>query len=171
MCIRDSLKELLEEWERETPRADPQEVELSAEDIEALIQGLAEGVIDCIASDHAPHLGDEKALEFDQAPFGVIGLETILPVALTELYHKRGWKPTDVIERLTAAPARILNIEAGSLSTGMPANIVVIDPNAEFTVSPDMFHSLSDNSAFIGSTLKGRAVMTVRRGSIAAQIA
>jgi dihydroorotase len=127
-------------------------------DAEALVEAVLDGTVEAIASDHAPHTDEEKALEFLYAPFGVIGLETTLGVCWTELVVKRKAEPALVIERLTAAPARILGLSGrGSLAEGTVADVTVIDPKAKWTVDPGSFRSKSRNCPFAGRELTGRA--------------
>jgi len=138
----------------------------SKADVEAVRRALAEGVVDAVASDHAPHAPKEKALPYDDAPFGVIGLETSLGVVLTELVHSGLISLEQAIERMSAAPARILGLEAGTLAVGSRADIVVFDPAHEWTVEPDRFLSKSRNCPFAGRTLRGRAVTTIVGGGV-----
>ncbi len=136
------------------------------EDVEAIRQGLAEGVIDAIATDHAPHSPLEKDVEFEQAAFGIIGLETALPLTLA-LVEKGVLTLEDAVAKLTANPARILGVAGGRLEAGEPADLTVIDPAADYTLSPKEIQSRSKNSPFIGSPLKGRAELTMVGGRIA----
>jgi dihydroorotase len=135
-------------------------------DLNAIIKGLADGAIDCIASDHAPHAVEEKELEFDYAPFGLIGLETALGLVITNLINENRLSWLDAVNRMSAAPARILDIPGGTLNEGEPADITVIDPELPWTVNPDDFKSLSRNTPFKGWELKGRAVMTIVDGNV-----
>ena len=133
----------------------------------ALKKGLAAGTIDVIASDHAPHPAAEKAKGLIKAPFGIIGLETMLGLALTELVHKGFISRLRLAELMSANPARILGLKnKGGLAPGMDADITLIDPRAEYRVSP-RFYSKSANSPFIGRRLKGRAVATIVGGRFA----
>ncbi len=126
----------------------------------ALIEGLRDGTLDCIATDHAPHSGYEKDVEFDYAPFGVIGLETSLGVTVSELYHRQGFPLPRVVELLSTAGARVARIPGGSLRPGEPADITVFDPDARWTVDPDRFFSLSRNCPWNGTELTGRVTST-----------
>ncbi len=139
----------------------------SADDRDALRAGLADGAIDVVATDHAPHAVEEKEAEFDQAPPGTIGLETALAVILTELVGPGGLTLTRAVEAMSAAPAKILGAmdHGGPIEPGRPANIVVFDPEAEWLVEPP-FASRSRNSAFLGRRLKGRVVHTMLRGKL-----
>jgi dihydroorotase len=133
-------------------------------DRDAVREGLADGTLDVIASDHAPHTRAQKSREFDFAPFGIIGLETTLPLVVTELVHKKVLSLTNAIKALTDAPARALNLPGGHLAPGAPADITLIDLNAKHTVG--QFASKSENSPFQGWTLQGRAAATVVGGEI-----
>lgn len=136
----------------------------TAEDVEALLEGLRDGTIDCVATDHAPHAPWEKMVEFDQAPFGVVGLETLLGVLLTRLVHQRGWSLRETLSKVTCEPARVLGLEAGRLYPGAPADLVVFDPNREWVVRPEEFASKSRNTPFAGWTLKGKVLGTMVGG-------
>ena len=138
------------------------------EDREALRAGLADGTIDAVATDHAPHAVEEKEAEFDQAPFGTIGLETALAAVFTYLVGPGTLTVPRAIEAMSTAPARILGAggHGGPIEPGRPANLMVFDPAAEWTVEPP-FASKSRNSAFLGRRLRGRVVHTVYRGSLA----
>ncbi|MDQ6912095.1 MAG: dihydroorotase [Verrucomicrobiota bacterium] len=134
-------------------------------DIEALLAGIADGTLDILASDHAPHAQFEKEVEFDQAPFGILGLETELGLFLDLLVHKtKTIELPRLIEMFTANPARLLNLHAGNLSLGASADVTLIDPNLEWTYRLGESASLSRNSPFDGWTMKGRAVRTIVRG-------
>jgi dihydroorotase len=134
-------------------------------DVDALLEGIADGTLSILASDHAPHADFEKEVEFDAAPFGIIGLETELGLFLDLLVHKQ--RKIDIarlIEMYTVEPARLLKINAGTLSIGAPADVTLIDPDLEWTVKIDKFESASRNSPFDGWKLKGRAVRTIVGG-------
>lgn len=138
----------------------------SQSDLEALIEGLSDGTIDVIASDHAPHTLAEKEQEFDLAPFGMVGLETLLAVSLTNLYHTRKLDLMTLVARLTCHPARILKIPGGTLSPGGPADICIIDLQKKFTVDAGQFYSKGKNTPFHGQELTGAPVMTLRQGRV-----
>lgn len=138
----------------------------AAEDVEALLEGLQDGTIDCIATDHAPHAPAEKLVPFDLAPFGVIGLETLLGVTLTRLVWQLGWPLGRVLSWLTHRPARILGLPGGTLRAGAPADVVLIDLERQWRVDPDRFASKSKNTPFAGWTLRGKAVVTIADGRI-----
>ncbi len=140
----------------------------SAKDVEALQKGLKDGTIDCIATDHAPHTDEEKMLEFDEAPFGVIGLETAFGVALTELVHSKKMSLSDLVFRMSTRPAQILKLPEGfgEVEKGTPANITLVDLNEEWTVNAAHFVSKSRNSCFTGKKLKGKVVATLCMGHL-----
>jgi dihydroorotase len=137
-----------------------------AADVAALRAALKEGVIDCIASDHAPHAYDEKEAAFDDAPFGVVGLETAFAVAHTELVRGGVLTLAELVARMSTAPARIFGLAGGTLAVGAPADVAVLDPEASWTVAPASFHSKSRNTPFAGRTLTGRAVLTYVAGKL-----
>jgi dihydroorotase len=137
----------------------------SQEDVDALLEGIADGTLSILASDHAPHADFEKEVEFDAAPFGIIGLETELGLLLDLLVHKhRNIDIARLIEMYTLEPAKLLGLEAGTLSVGAVADVTLIDPDLEWTVKIDKFESASRNSPFDGWKLKGRAVRTIVGG-------
>lgn len=137
----------------------------TAEDVAAVKQGLKDGSIDAIATDHAPHALDEKAAEFDSAPFGIVGLETALGLSLG-LVQEGVLDYSDLIERLSLAPARILGLKKGTLSLGADADITIIDPGMRWRVNASDFKSRSRNTPFEGWDLTGKAIMTIVRGRI-----
>jgi dihydroorotase len=137
----------------------------SQKDVDALLEGIADGTLSILASDHAPHAKFEKEVEFDAAPFGIVGLETELGLFIDFLVHKKKTiELSRLIEMFTVEPARLLKLEAGTLSAGAPADITLIDPKLEWTVKIDNFQSASRNSPFDGWKLKGRAVRTIVAG-------
>ena len=138
----------------------------SQEHVDALRAGLKDGTIDAIACDHAPHAFEEKDVEFRYAPSGFAGLETSLGVVLTEMYHTGQFTLNEVVERMAANPARILGLKSGTLVDGEVADVVVIDPDREWTVEPDAFYTKGKACPFAGRTLKGKAVLTVVDGKI-----
>ena len=131
----------------------------------ALLEGLADGTIDCIGSDHAPHCNYEKEVEFDLAPFGIIGLETELALSLT-LVHRKVLTLRQLIEKFTVNPARLLRLDKGTLSPGADADVTVIDLGREWTYDVTQSASKSRNSPFHGWELKGKAVATIVAGKI-----
>lgn len=137
----------------------------TADDIKALLDGIADGTIEILGSDHAPHATFEKEVEFDAAPFGIVGLETELGLFLDILVHKTQTVGlARVIEMFTANPARLLQLEAGSLRDGAAADVTLIDPALEWTVDATKFETASCNTPFNGWKLKGRAVRTIVAG-------
>ncbi len=137
----------------------------TARDREALRDGLADGTIDCVATDHAPHAIYEKDLEFTAAAFGVVGLETALPAVL-ELVREGRLGALDAIARLSTQPARVLGVRGGTLEIGAPADLVLVDPEHVWKLETGDLHSRSRNSAFLGRELCGRAVLTWVGGSV-----
>ncbi|HSK09582.1 MAG TPA: dihydroorotase [Vicinamibacterales bacterium] len=133
-------------------------------DVDALIEGLRDGTVDAIATDHAPHQADEKHVEFDKAPFGVIGLETAVALALDRLVRSGGITLGRLVELLSCNPARILRVAGGSLATGQPADITVIAPGASTTIDVTRSRSKSRNSPFHGWTLTGAVAATIVGG-------
>jgi len=134
-------------------------------DVNALLEGIADETLSVLCSDHAPHADFEKEVEFDAAPFGIIGLETELGLFLDLLVHKhRKIDMARLIEMYTVEPASLLKIDAGTLSIGARADVTLIDPKLEWTVRADQFQSVSRNSPFGGWKLKGRAVRTIAGG-------
>ena len=136
----------------------------SAADVQAVRDALVEGVIDCIATDHAPHHYEDKEREFDDAPFGIVGLETALGVCNRELVASGRMGLSDLIDRMSCAPARIAALPAGTLSEGSPADVVLFDPEQRWVCEPNEFLSLSRNTPFAGQELVGRVVMTLVGG-------
>jgi dihydroorotase len=136
------------------------------EDREALVQGLRDGTIDAIASDHAPHHLDEKLQEFDDAPFGIVGLETAVPLMMDRLVRSGAIDLQRLVELMSVNPARILGIEKGTLKVGADADVTILDPELEATVDVSQFRSKSRNSPFHGWTLKGWPVVTVVGGRV-----
>ena len=129
-------------------------------DQEAIIEGLKDGTIDAIATDHAPHAPHEKEQEFARAPFGMLGLETSLGLVVTHLVKPGILTLSQMVEKMSLAPAKILGVPGGTLTIGQPADITVFDPDAEWTVDVDKFYSKSRNSVVNGVTLTGRPVTT-----------
>ncbi|MFP4056462.1 MAG: dihydroorotase [Candidatus Brocadiia bacterium] len=138
----------------------------SEADVAALRGAVADGTIDCIVSDHAPHPPEEKNIEFSYAPFGVIGLETTLPVLTTQLIEPGllGWP--QAVAAMSWRPACVLGLEAGTLEAGRPADITVIDPQAAWAIDSSRFHSKSRNCPFHGWQVRGRARVTLVDGDV-----
>lgn len=134
-------------------------------DVDAVRQGLADGTIDVIATDHAPHHRDEKDVEFDQAANGIVGLETALPLAL-RLVEETGIPLETIVAALTVNPARVLNLPHGTLSVGAPADVTVIDAQRRWTVEAARFRSKSRNTPFDGMQMQGQAILTLVGGRI-----
>ena len=138
----------------------------SARDREAILEGLADGTIEILCSDHAPHCDYEKEVEFDYAPFGITGLETELALSLMQLVHAKRLSLADLIAKFTVNPARLLNLNKGTLSVGADADVTVFDPDCEWVFRTEDSASKSKNSPFFGWKLKGRAVATIVGGKI-----
>lgn len=138
----------------------------SIEDVEAVKEGLKDGTIDVIATDHAPHTDNEKDVEFDFAPFGIIGLETALSLSIMELVEKNVISWSALIAKLSANPSNILGLKKGTLKKGAAADIVIIDPVKEYIYTRDSIESKSRNSPFINWALKGRALNVFVNGYI-----
>jgi len=136
------------------------------EDVQAIKQALADGTIDVIASDHAPHTINEKAIEFDRAAFGVIGLETELAVSVTELIEPGVLTWPELIRKLSYNPARLIGFDGGRLTVGAPADIAVVSEQRQWTIQETDFISKSHNSCFLGKTVRGVVDYTVCRGGL-----
>ncbi|HSU24829.1 MAG TPA: amidohydrolase family protein, partial [Pyrinomonadaceae bacterium] len=139
----------------------------SEEHVAAILYGLKDGTIDAIATDHAPHHSDEKALEYDLAPFGITGLETAVGLALTELVHKGVIDLARLVELCSTNPARILRLDGrGTLKPGSIADITILDPNAAWTYRNADSRSKSRNSPFDGWNFEGKAIATYVSGRL-----
>jgi dihydroorotase len=138
----------------------------SAHDREAVLEGLADGTIEILCSDHAPHCNYEKEVEFDYAPFGITGLETELALSLMQLCHAKRLGLPELIAKFTVAPAKLLRLAKGTLSVGADADVTVFDPNREWIFERPMTASKSLNSPFYGWPLKGKAVATIVGGKV-----
>jgi len=136
----------------------------SPRDREAILEGLADGTIEILCSDHAPHCDYEKEVEFDYAPFGITGLETELALSLMQLYHRQRLGLSELIAKYTVNPARLLKLNKGTLAVGADADVTVLDPDAEWVFKPEDSASKSKNSPFFGWKLKGRATLTIVGG-------
>jgi len=139
----------------------------SACDVGAVTQGLVSGAIDVIATDHAPHAGSEKMQEFEKCPFGIIGLETAVGLAFERLVHPGKIAIGRMVELFTAGPARVLNLDRGRLSVGLPGDVTILDPEREWTYDVNKSASKSRNSPFDGKTFRGGPVATIVGGRIA----
>jgi dihydroorotase len=135
-------------------------------DREAIRQGIKDGTIDVIATDHAPHHYDAKEREFDDAPNGILGLETAFGLAVSELVEPGLISLPELLFRMSTHPARIFNLPGGTLTVNAPADVVILDPSARWTVDPTTFYSKSRNTPFAGRTLTGRADLTIVRGRV-----
>jgi dihydroorotase len=140
------------------------------EDVEAIKEGLKDGTIDCIVTDHAPHTAEEKEMDYDHAPYGMIGLETAVGLTITELVEKGVLSWTQVADRMSAAPARIVGLDnKGVIKEGADADITVIDPDKVWEVRKEDIVSKSKNSPFIGRKLKGSVAATIYGGKVTYQ--
>jgi dihydroorotase len=138
----------------------------SGDHVEACIAGLKDGTIDAIASDHAPHAKEKKMRELDQAPFGIVGLETTLGLVITKLIDPGHLDWPTALAKMTLNPARILGIPKGTLQIGADADLTIIDPEARWTVDPAKLRSKSTNTPFSGWNLKGRATTVIVAGEV-----
>jgi dihydroorotase len=136
----------------------------SGRDREAVLEGIVDGTLEIICSDHAPHCDYEKAVEFDTAPFGITGLETDFPLSLMQLYHSKRLGLSELISKFTTAPARLLGLAKGTLSVGADADVTIFDPDHEWRFDKTQSASKSENSPFDGWRLKGKAVATIVSG-------
>ena len=136
----------------------------TAKDVEAVMAGLKDGTIDCIASDHAPHAIEEKDVEYAVAPFGIVGLETMVGLVFSELVDKKILTPEEAVQKLSEAPRRILNIPVPEIKIGEIANITILNPNAEWTVDKDTFKSKSRNTPFHERKMKGKVSAVCNSG-------
>jgi dihydroorotase len=130
----------------------------------SLIEGLKDGTIDCIVTDHAPHSIEEKESGFENAPFGIIGFETFLPLVLKLIKYGMGLK--DIIYKITYAPSKIFNLERGFIEIGKRADITVFDPDMEWVYTEDKIKSKSKNTPFLNWQLKGKVLLTISKGKI-----
>ena len=141
----------------------------TAQDIEATVEGLKDGTIDAIVTDHSPHAFEEKDREYRFAPSGFPGLETALGVILTSLYHTGKFSLSEIVAKMSSNPAQIFNLNCGSLAVGKTADIVIFNPDLEWTVDADEFYTRGSHSPFVGKRLKGKAVATIVNGKIVMQ--
>ena len=137
----------------------------SNKDIEKIKEGLKDGTIDIIATDHAPHDITDKQVEYQNACFGIVGLETALPLSL-KLVDEKILSMSDAIRKLTATPAQIFNLDAGNLSIGKEADVLIFNPDIKYSIDVSKFHSKSKNSPFDGWKVKGKVFHTLARGKI-----
>jgi len=160
LCVTDELVRTLDANAKMNPPLG------SEDDRLALVEGLLDGTIDCIATDHAPHARHEKDVPFEQAPFGVTGLETAFAALNTFLVRDGQIPLATILERLSAGPARALGLPVPQIAVGEPANLVLLDLDAEWTVREEAFRSRSANSWLLGKTLVGAVVKTVAAGRV-----
>jgi len=132
-------------------------------DIRALVKGIKENVIDAIVTDHAPHTEEEKGSGIENAPFGMIGFETALPLAMSLI--KYGLKPIQILEKMTVNPAKIIGIKPNSICEGYQANCVIFDPKKEWVLTKDNIKSLSKNTPFLGQKITGKVLVTFYQGT------
>ena len=137
-----------------------------AADRDAMLAGIADGTVDAIATDHAPHHADEKLVEFDRAPFGIVGLETAVPLVFDRLVHAGRIGLTRMVELLSVNPARVLRVPGGSLADGAAADLTILDPDERVTIRAAELKSKSKNTPFDGWTLRGSVVATIVGGRI-----
>jgi dihydroorotase len=137
-----------------------------AADRDAMLDGIADGTVDVIATDHAPHHADEKMVEFDRAPFGIVGLETAVPLVFDRLVHAGRISVRRMIELLAANPARVMGLPGGSLAEGGPADITVLNPDATTVIDAPRLRSRSKNTPFDGWELRGGVVATIVGGQV-----
>jgi dihydroorotase len=135
-------------------------------DVDAIIEGLKDGTLSVLATDHAPHAAEKKAREFDQAPNGIVGLETFLPLCVTHLVEKGHLTWSQMIEKMTVNPAKVLGIDRGTLVDGAVADVTVIDPAVKWTIDVTQFKSKSRNCPYHGWPVTGKAVATVVGGQV-----
>lgn len=136
------------------------------EHVDALVDGLQDGTLSLICSDHQPWSEEKKDLEIDQAPYGIIGLETLLPICIETLLDPGHLTWLQLISKLTVGPAKLLGLQAGTLSPGAVADVTIIDPSAEWTIDATQFKSRCRNTPFAGRTVKGRAMATIVGGEV-----
>jgi dihydroorotase len=137
-----------------------------AADRDAMLEGIADGTVDVIATDHAPHHADEKMVEFDRAPFGIVGLETAVPLVFDRLVHGGRITLPRMIELLSANPARALSLAGGTLAEGAVADVTVLAPDLQVTVRAKELQSKSKNTPFDGWRLRGGVLATIVGGRI-----
>ena len=135
-------------------------------DMQAILEGVKDGTIDCIVTDHAPHSEEEKARGLEKAPSGMVGLETSLGITLTQLYHTGEMTLPQIIGKMTINPARILGLDKGRVAAGCDADLTIFDPNEEWVVDASKFASKGRNTPFNGKTLKGKVKYTIASGKV-----
>jgi dihydroorotase len=135
-------------------------------DVEAVIGGLRDGTIEVLATDHAPHAAEKKMRELDQAPFGIVGLETLVPISVLGLIEPGHLTWPEMIRKLTINPAQLLGIPKGTLQPGADADVTLIDPETRWTIDPSKFHSKSRNTPYAGWEVRGRAHTVIVGGEV-----
>ena len=155
--------ELVKDYDTNTKMNPPLRTQ---KDVDNIKKALKENVIEIIATDHAPHHVDDKSCEYESAAFGIIGLETALPLCMTELVHQGILSPSELIEKMTVNPAKLINLDKGTLEVGKIADITIISPDEEFTIDVSTFYSKGKNSPFHGYKAKGRVKNTIVSGKI-----
>jgi dihydroorotase len=138
----------------------------TAADVAAIVEGLRDGTIDCIATDHAPHSAEEKARPLTEAPSGMVGLETALAITLTELYHSGAMELAEILQKMTAGPAQLLNLPYGKLAVGAVADLTLFDLNEKWTIDPVNFRSKGRNTPFARWSVQGKAKYTLVGGRV-----
>ena len=138
----------------------------TAADVAAIVEGLRDGTIDCIATDHAPHAAEEKARPLTEAPSGMVGLETDLAITLTQLYHSGAMELTEILQKMTAGPAQLLNLPCGKLAVGAVADLTLFDLNEKWTIDPVNFRSKGRNTPFAGWSVQGKVKYTLVGGRV-----
>lgn len=138
----------------------------TAADVAAIVEGLRDGTIDCIATDHAPHSAEEKARPLTEAPSGMVGLETALAITLTELYHSGAMELAEILQKMTAGPAKVLGLPFGKLAVGAAADLTLFDLNETWTIDPAKFRSKGRNTPFAGRTVRGKVKYTLVGGRV-----
>lgn len=138
-------------------------------DVDALIDGLKKGIMDVIATDHAPHSREEKQGSMKNAPFGIVGLETAAALTMTELVDKGRLTPLQMAEKMSYNPAKVIGLDRGTLEPGKIADVVIFDPREEYVIEADRFASRSRNTPFDGRKVKGRVKVTILKGEIVYQ--
>jgi dihydroorotase len=138
----------------------------TAKDVEAVKQGLRDGTVDVIATDHAPHSIEEKEVEYVNAPFGLVGLETAIGLAISELVDKSVLTISELVEKMSTNPRKILNLPSIKIEPGRRANLTLLDPSIEWIVDSNAFHSKSKNSPFHGWKLRGKSVGVINNGKL-----
>ena len=141
----------------------------TSNDVDAILAAVKDGTIDCIVTDHAPHSAEEKARPLEQAPSGMVGLETSLGITLTRLYHTGELTMPEIIAKMTVNPARILGLDKGTINLGSDADLTIFDPNEEWVVDAAQFASKGHNTPFNGAKLRGRVKYTIVGGTIVYQ--